>query len=242
MTQENTSETTTATEDGGSDLFNTAAGWVLFAGVVGLGLSIVSDKYFHAYDPEMPEKPGYFIAEPEGADEGPAEMSFAEALTLVSAADGEKVFAKCQACHNVAQGGPNGIGPNLYGVMGAPIGKHAAGFNYSSALSSFGGTWGWEEMNQWLKSPKSYVNGTSMSFAGLSKIEDRAAVALYLNEQGGGLPLPEFTPAADEPGEEVDGPGEGPGVTGGAPVDAVEAAGAMGDEQPVPENPGEPVQ
>lgn len=238
MTQENTTETTPEAASGDSDLFNTVAGWVLFAAALGLGLSILADKYFHGYDPEMPETPGYkIVAESEGGDKA-AEMSFAEALTLVTAEDGEKIFAKCQACHTIAQGGPNGIGPNLYGVMGQPIGKHAAGFNYSSALSSHGGTWGWEEMNQWLKNPKQFAPGTSMSFAGLSKIEDRAAIALYLNAQGSNLPLPEFTP----PAEEVDGAGEGPGVTEGADVDAAEAAGAMGDEQPVPENPGQPVQ
>ncbi|GMN02085.1 c-type cytochrome [Erythrobacter sp. MTPC3] len=196
MTQENSTETTPAAENSGSDLFNTAAGWVLFAAGLGLGLSILSDKYFHGYDAEMPEEPGYFIAEPEST-EGPAEMSFEEALTLVSADDGAKVFAKCQACHNVAQGGANGIGPNLHGVMGAPFASKA-GFNYSSALSGADGNWGWEEMNAWLLNPKGYINGTSMSFAGLGKIEDRAAIALYLNENGSGLPVPEFVPPAEE--------------------------------------------
>ncbi|TRD11771.1 cytochrome c family protein [Erythrobacter insulae] len=197
MTQKNSSEATPVAANGGGDMFNTAAGWVLFAAGLGLGLSILSGKFFHADSPEMPEKPGYFIAEPEGPADGPAEISLPEAISLVSAADGEKVFAKCQACHNVAQGGPNGIGPNLHGVMGAAFASKA-GFGYSSALSSAGGNWGWEEMDAWLKSPKGYVNGTSMSFAGLGKIEDRAAVALYLNENGGSLTPPEFTPVAEE--------------------------------------------
>ena len=207
MTQENSSETTPATENGGGDLFNTAAGWVLFAAGLGLGLSIIADKFFHGYDPEMPESPGYLIEVAEEDSGKPAEMSFEEALTLVSAADGEKVFAKCQACHNVAPGGPNGVGPNLHGVMGAPFASKA-GFNYSSALSGMDGQWGWEEMNQWLLNPKGYVNGTSMSFAGLGKIEDRAAVSLYLNEQGAGLPVPEFTPPPAEVAE-AEGDAEG---------------------------------
>ena len=229
MTQENTSETTSAAGDGSSDLFNTAAGWVLFAAGLGLGLSILADKYFHGYKPEMPETPGYNIVAAEEDGGGEAEMSFAEALTLVTAEDGEKVFAKCQACHNVAQGGPNGVGPNLHGVLGAPIGKHAAGFGYSSALSGFGGNWGWEEMNDWLKSPKAYVSGTSMSFAGLSKIEDRAAIALYLNAQGSNLPLPAFTPAAAEPAEGEAAEGEAAeGEAGAATAEAAatEAAAA----------------
>lgn len=242
MTQENSSETTPAAKNGSSDLFNNTAGWVLFAAGLGLGLSILAGKYFHGNDPEMPENPGYAIEVAGGEDGGQVEMTFPEALTLVTAADGEKVFAKCQACHNIAQGGPNGVGPNLHGIMGAAFASKA-GFNYSSALSGKSGTWGWDEMNQWLEAPRAYVEGTTMSFAGLGKIEDRAALALYLNENGSNLPVPEYTPPPpEEADEELDGPGEGPGMTEGADVDAVEAAGAMGDEQPVPENPGQPVQ
>lgn len=224
MTQDNSTETGANPESTGGDLFNTAAGWVLFAGIVGLGLSVLSDKYFHGYHPERPEKLGYVI---EGAEEeggGAAEMSMAEALNMMPAADliakGEKVFAKCQSCHTIEQGGKNGTGPNLYGVMGSPIGKHAAGFSYSSALSSFGGNWGWDEMNQWLKSPKTYVKGTTMGFAGLGSIEDRAALAMYLNSKGSSLPVPEFvkdaaggddaaTEGEEAPAEGAEAPAEG---------------------------------
>lgn len=192
MTQDNSSNETHGTESG-SDWFNTAAGWVLFAGILGLGGSIVSGKVFHGDSPERPEQLGYVIevAEEEG---GAAEMTMAEALNMegVDVSAGEKVFAKCQACHTINQGGANGVGPNLYGVMGQPIGQHAAGFGYSSALASKGGTWGWDEMNQWLANPRGYVDGTSMGFAGLSSIEDRAAVALYINSQGSNLPVPTY--------------------------------------------------
>ncbi|MBV7266034.1 c-type cytochrome [Erythrobacter ani] len=215
MTQENSSDTNPATDNGGGDLFNTAAGWVLFAAGLGLGLSILSDKYFHGYDPEMPEQPGYFIeaAEEEGGAE--PEMTMAAALNMMPqddlVAQGEKVFAKCQACHNVAQGGPNGVGPNLHAIMGAPFASKA-GFNYSSALSGASGNWGWEEMNEWLLNPKRYIEGTSMSFAGLGKIEDRAAVALYLNANGSNLPVPEYVEEAaaeESPEGETEGEAEG---------------------------------
>nr|WP_298930778.1 c-type cytochrome [uncultured Erythrobacter sp.] len=199
MTQQNSSETTPAADSGSGDMFNTAAGWVLFAGVVGLGLSIVSGKFFHADSPEMPENPGYFIAEPEGPGEEEAEMTMAAALNMMPqdelVAKGEKVFAKCMSCHTVDAGGANGVGPNLHGVMGSAFGAKA-GFGYSSALTSMGGNWGWEEMDAWLKSPKGYINGTSMSFAGLGKIEDRAAVALYLNANGSSLAVPEYVEEA----------------------------------------------
>jgi cytochrome c len=198
MTQEKTSQTAPAVDDGSGDLFNTAAGWVLFAAALGLGLSILADKYFHGSDPERPEQLGYVIegVEIEGAAAGP---TLEEVLNNVTAADGEKVFAKCSACHSINAGGANGVGPNLHGIMGANVAA-VGGYSYSSALAGFGGQWGWEEMDAWLANPRGYVNGTKMGFAGLSNIEDRAAVALYMNEQGSGIPVPEFTPAA-EPAE-----------------------------------------
>ena len=220
------------------DKFNTAAGWVLFAGIIALGSSIVSGMVFHADSPESPEQPGYFIDAPEEG-EAAGEMSVAEALTMegVDAAAGEKVFAKCTACHTINSGGAAGIGPNLHGIMGAAVaGK--GGFAYSSALQDVGGQWGWDNMSEWLKSPRAFANGTKMSFAGLSSLEDRAAVMLYMNEQGSGLPIPEFVPEVDAEGEEVDGAGEGPGAVEGQGADAAEAAGSMGDEQPVPSQGG----
>lgn len=184
----------------GGDLFNTAAGWVLFAAGLGLGLSILSGKYFHGDDPQRPEQLGYVIegAEEEGGGQ-PAEMTMAQALNMdgVTASAGEKVFAKCAACHSIEAGGANGVGPNLHGIMGSNVGAKP-GFNYSGAMAGFGGQWGWEEMNEWLKKPSSYISGTKMSFAGLSKIEDRAAVALYMNENGSNLPVPEYVAAAAE--------------------------------------------
>lgn len=213
------------------DRFNTAAGWVLFAGIIALGFSIASGMFFHADKPEMPEEPGYFVDAPEdgaGGETGP------DLGTLLATADpvaGAKIFAKCTACHTIASGGANGIGPNLWGVMGKPVGKHAAGFAYSSALSGHGGDWSWENMDAWLKSPRAFANGTKMSFAGLSKPEDRANVLAYLADNGGAPPKP--APAAPTAEEGVDAPGEGPGAVDGANPSAVEAAGAMGDAQPV---------
>ncbi|WP_379554086.1 c-type cytochrome [Qipengyuania sp. DGS5-3] len=178
------------------DKFNTAAGWVLFAGIIALGSAIVSGIFFQADKPVSPEQPGYFIDAPEGGGEVDAGPSMEEVLNKMSVSEGEKVFAKCTACHTVDQGGANGIGPNLYGIMGKGLAQGAPGFAYSSALADKGGNWDWDNMSAWLKSPRAFANGTKMSFAGLSKIEDRAAVMLYMNANGSNLPVPEFVAAA----------------------------------------------
>ena len=155
------------------------------------------------------------------------------------AAEGEKTFNKCKSCHmivaddgtEIVKGGRTG--PNLYGIMGKPIGGGAPGFAYSSALADKGGQWDWNNMSEWLKSPRGFANGTKMSFAGLSKIEDRAAVMLFMNTYGSNLPVPEFVA---EVADGADAPGAGPGPVEGAEAGAVEAAGAMSADQPVAEN------
>ncbi|MDO7834542.1 cytochrome c family protein [Sphingobium sp. HBC34] len=179
------------------DRFNTMAGWALFAGIVALGGGIVSSKYYHS---ERPEKMGYAIegveAEGEGGDSGPG------LNTLLASADvaaGEKVFAKCAACHTVNQGGANGIGPNLYGTVGEPIGQGKGGFAFSDALKSKGGEWSFDNLDHWLKSPREFAPGTKMTFAGLGNPVDRANLIAWLNTQGANLPLPaaDAAPAAE---------------------------------------------
>src|SRR5215211_842595 len=99
------------------DRFNTIAGWVLFAGIVALGSSIVAGEVFHG---ERPEKMGFPIEGVEVEGEGGAEAEQPIAVYLASAdpTKGEQVFKKCAACHNAEPGGANALGPALYGVMG----------------------------------------------------------------------------------------------------------------------------
>lgn len=217
------------------DRFNTASGWVLFSGIVALGASIASGMYFHADSQEEFEDGewGYFV---EGEEEEGGEDAGPDLGTLLASADaaaGEQVFAKCSACHTIEQGGANGIGPNLYGTMGKAIAGHA-GFAYSSALSEKGGEWTWENMDAWLESPRGFASGTKMSFAGLSKPEDRANVMEYLASMGGAPAKP--APAAVEPEETIagDAPGAGPGAVEGVAADPAEAAAGMSADQPVP--------
>ena len=217
------------------DRFNTAAGWVLFSGIVALGGSIVSGMYFHADNPEMPEKPGKII---EGVEDGAGGDVGYDLGTVLAAADpaaGEKVFAKCTACHTINQGGANGIGPNLYQVIGEPIGKGRAGYAFSSALSGHEGVWDYPNLDAWLENPRGFASGTKMSFAGLSKPEDRANVIAYLKENGGGPPYPApVAPAADEADDAAaDAPGAGPGPVEGEATGEAEAATAMSADQPV---------
>ena len=175
------------------DRSNTIAGWVLAGGIVALGLSIASGMYFNA---EAPEKEGFaVVAEETGAAGGVAAVPIATLLATADIAKGEAVFKKCTACHTIASGGANGIGPNLWATMGKPHG-HVAGFAYSDALKSIPGNWDWESMDKWLANPKKYAPGTKMTFAGLGNPEERANLILYLNAQGSNLPLP-APPAAD---------------------------------------------
>ena len=214
-----------------SDRLNTIFGWVLFAGIVALLLRFV----FSLVIPEThrPEQLGYVIEGAEeagGADEGPA---LATLLAAGDAAAGAAIFAKCTACHSIKQGEPAGIGPNLYGVVGTPIGKHAPGFAYSSDLAGHGGEWSYENLDAWLKSPRAFASGTKMSFAGLSKPEDRANVILYMRENGGGPALP-AAPAAEEAPADAAAEADAAEAGTDAPAD-VDAgdAGAVAAPEPV---------
>ena len=218
-----------------TDRFNTIAGWTLGAGIVALGLSIVSGMYFEGDKPHRPHEMGFPIegvVEEGAADEGPA---LATLLATGDPAKGEAVFAKCTACHTANQGGAAGIGPNLYGVLGQPIGKHAAGFAYSSDLAGHGGDWTYENMDAWLKSPKAFASGTKMTFAGLGSAEDRANVILFLRENGGGPALPE--PPAEEPAEGADA-AAGDAAAGPATEPGADAAGATAMPEPAADQSG----
>ena len=188
------------------DRFNTIAGWVLGAGIVALGASIVTGEMFHS---ERPEKMGYPIEGVEVPEEEGAEQPIAAFLAAADPGKGEGAFKKCAACHTVTPGGANGLGPNLHGIMGQPVAARP-GFAYSDALKSKGGTWDWETMSQWLKSPKSFAPGTKMTFAGLSKPEERADLLVWLNSQGSSLALPP-PPAASPAAAAAEGADQGAG-------------------------------
>jgi len=209
-----------------TDRFNAIAGWVLFAGIVALGASIVTGEVFHQ---ERPEQMGYpiegVVVEGEG---GEAEKPIAFYLASGDAAKGEAVFKKCAACHNADPGGANALGPGLYGVMGNPVAAHPA-FAYSDALKSKGGTWDWETMSSWLANPKKFAPGTKMTFAGLGNPQDRADVMLFLNSRDSApLPVPAAPPEAAP-----DASGAKPGTGAGNGAQPAEKEPVLNEQQAV---------
>jgi len=113
----------------------------------------------------------------EAKDEGP---EFATVLASADPAAGEKVFGKCKACHKLDGG--DSTGPHLNGVVGRAVAS-VGGFSYSDGMKAHGGDWTPEALQEFLTSPKSVVKGTKMTFAGLPKVEDRANLISYLQQQ-----------------------------------------------------------
>ena len=112
-------------------------------------------------------------------------------LASVNIEKGAKVAKKCASCHTFNKGGKNKVGPNLYNIIGAERGI-VVGFNYSAAIKAMGGKWGYDDMNKFLKKPKEFMKGTKMTFAGLKKAGDRAAIILYMRARSESpVPLPE---------------------------------------------------
>ena len=166
---------------------------VLLTALIVIGINKFADSVFYV---EKPKQSAYKI---EGVEltssvgttiktKEVVQLDIKEILALGDAVHGEKVFKKCSACHIVAKGGKNLIGPALYGVVGRASAS-LPDYAYSSALKAHGKDWNFEELNAFLLKPKSYIKGTKMAYAGLRKDKDRASVILYLNNQSD-KPLP----------------------------------------------------
>jgi cytochrome c len=167
---------------------------LLTAGLV-FGLSGVIGRQI--VKPERPHHSAIQIGEPAAAaptaaPAAPAALQpIVPLLASANAQNGEQIARRlCAACHTFNEGGRNGVGPNLHGVIGAPHG-HAAGFNYSAALKGKQGPWTYEELNAWLHSPREYAPGNRMAFAGISNTQQRADVIAFLKSISPNAPAPQ---------------------------------------------------
>lgn len=213
--------------------FNKIFAAILVAGIIAMFGGFVSKMLVH---PGKLAEEAYPIEAAEVDASGGAAVALPEPiLAMIADADaarGEKVAKACAACHTFNKGGPSGVGPNLYGVVGGPK-DHMPGYAYSGALLEVGGTtWTYHELNKFLWKPKAYAKGTKMSYAGLKKPEDRAALIAWLRTQDdspAALPSAaelaaesaELTPPATE-----EAPAEGEAAANGEAAPAADAAPA----------------
>ena len=162
---------------------NKILGAVLFTCLVMLALNIAAGAMF---TPAKPQKPGYEVAVTEEPAAGAKQEAAAppepieKLLASASVEKGEQAAKKCVACHTFTKGGPNRVGPNLYGIVGRPKGSEAS-FAYSDAIKKKGGTWTIDDLSAFLLNPRAFAPGTKMTFVGLPKGSERADVIAYLN-------------------------------------------------------------
>jgi cytochrome c len=165
---------------------------IVLAIIIVFGINKLTDAIYYI---EKPEKSAYqvdgttTIASEKTTETASDDGDIMALFASTSAAEGEKVFKKCAACHSITQGGGNKIGPALWGVLGRNAGA-VSDYKYSKAMSAHGKPWTFNEMNGFLIKPKDWIKGTKMSFAGLKNEKERAAVILYMNKNtDNSLPL-----------------------------------------------------
>jgi cytochrome c len=233
-----------------SDLtFNKYAGAVLATAFVIAGLVQLSGGMFSE---EKVAKPGFKVEVVEEAAGGAAvpevPPDWGTVLKTADVAAGQAVFAKCQSCHNADSGGPNGTGPNLWGVVGRPPASHP-GFAYSDGMKGFAAkqpVWDYEHIYEFVKNPQAYVSGTKMTFVGLKQPQDRINVIAFLREHGGTLPIPAPNPAAAAPAAAGAAPAPAAAAPNATPAKATAtgstATPATGAGGPTGNGPGAPAE
>jgi cytochrome c len=193
---------------------NKILGAILGCCLITLALNITAGAIFA---PHKPDKPGYAIAAKEesgpGAAAAPKEPSqpIETLLAHASVEKGQAAAKQCAACHTFEKGGPNRVGPNLYDIVGHERGTGRNGFNFSSAMKAKGGKWTYDELNKFLANPRGYIPGTNMTFAGLSRDQQRADVIAYLRSLSDNpQPLPTVAEKPAEGQQSGEKPAEAP--------------------------------
>ena len=173
------------------------------------------------YEPEKPAKPGYVVEgvveTAGGGSAAPVEETMPDWGTVLASADvvdGKTISTKCEQCHDLSKGGPNKIGPNLFGVVDRARAAHE-GFAYSSAMKGKPGNWTYDELFKFIKAPGVDIPGTKMSFAGLRSDKDRINLIAYLRTNAAS-PAPIPAPAPKKEAAPAAAPAAGAAPDAGA--------------------------
>ncbi len=167
---------------------------VLLVALLIIGIGKISSLIFYV---EKPKTPGFAVevdqvvtAAGSSAEVADEKIDIAALMAMGDVVSGEKIFKKCAACHSIAKGGKNKIGPALYNVVGRKVGG-VNDYKYSKALIGYEKSWTFEELNGFLLKPAKWIKGTKMAYAGLRKEKDRASIIKYLNQNSDNpQPLP----------------------------------------------------
>jgi cytochrome c len=200
--------------------WNKIAGGVLGTILFVLVVRLISGSIFET---EAPAKPGYVVPGVVETSSTASAAPVAEVIpdwgTVLPAADatkGQDVSHKCEQCHNLNKGGAVKIGPPLYGVVGR-VRASFPGFDYSAAMKAKGGSWTFDELFKFLKSPQAYIEGTKMTFAGLASTQDRINLIAYLRTNSDSpVAIPAPNPKAAAPAAAPAGAAAAPAAPAGS--------------------------
>ncbi len=173
---------------------NKIAASILLAGVIAMIIANITDAIYMPHHPDKTR--GYSVpvtdaSAPVAVAAVPVEpVKIGQLMAAADPSRGQNDIRKCAVCHDFTKGGPNRVGPNLWNVLGSPK-LHLADYNYSPAMKAKGGNWDYDDLYHFINSPRQYLPGTKMTFAGISKPQDVADIIAYLRTLSDSpVPLP----------------------------------------------------